>query len=70
MMVDIYPNLKEEVGGSIPDYEISSLLDEKACQVVNCLLCFGAGMLAFYLKNCIYKKKNLLIKTHFNNKKT
>jgi hypothetical protein len=22
-----YPNLKEEVGGSIPDYEVSSLLD-------------------------------------------
>ena len=27
MMVERYPNLKEEVGGSIPDYEISSLLD-------------------------------------------
>jgi hypothetical protein len=29
MMVERYPNLKEEVGGSIPDCEISSLLDKK-----------------------------------------
>ena len=28
MMVDKYPNLKDEVGGSIPSYEISSLLDK------------------------------------------
>ena len=27
MMVERYPKLKEEVGGSIPDWEISSLLD-------------------------------------------
>ena len=27
MMVETYPNLKEEVGGSIPDCEVSSLLD-------------------------------------------
>ena len=29
MMVERYPNLKEEVGGSIPNCEISSLLDRK-----------------------------------------
>jgi len=29
MMVERYPNLKEEVGRSIPGCEISSLLDEK-----------------------------------------
>ena len=29
MMVDRYPNLKEEVGGSIPGCKISSLLDGK-----------------------------------------
>jgi hypothetical protein len=29
MMVERYPNFKEEVGGSIPGYEMSSLLDEK-----------------------------------------
>jgi hypothetical protein len=29
MMLEKYPNLKEEVGGSIPRYEISSLLDKK-----------------------------------------
>jgi hypothetical protein len=28
-MMERYPNLKEEVGGSIPGYEISSLSDEK-----------------------------------------
>ena len=28
MMVERYPNLKEEVGGSIPGSEISSLLDK------------------------------------------
>ena len=39
VMVEGYPNLKEEVGGSDPGCEISSLLDGKTCQVVNCLLC-------------------------------
>ena len=29
MMVERYPNLKEDVGGSNPGYEISSLLDGK-----------------------------------------
>jgi hypothetical protein len=29
MMVERYPNLKEEVGGSFPDCEISSQLDRK-----------------------------------------
>jgi hypothetical protein len=29
MMVERYPNIKEEVDGSIPACEISSLLDEK-----------------------------------------
>ena len=29
MMVERYPNLKEEVGGFNPGYEISSLLDRK-----------------------------------------
>ena len=50
MMVKRYPNLKEEVGSSIPGYEISSLLDKKTCHVVNCLLCFGVGLSAFSLK--------------------
>jgi hypothetical protein len=31
MMVEKYPNLKEEVGGLNPDYEISSLPDGKTC---------------------------------------
>ena len=54
MMVKRYPNLKEEVGGSIPGCEISSLLDRIAGQVVNCLMCFGASVSAFCLKR---KKK-------------
>jgi hypothetical protein len=29
MIVERYPSLKEEVGGSIPGCEISSLLDKK-----------------------------------------
>lgn len=29
MKVDLYPNLKQEVGGSIPNYEIFSLLNKK-----------------------------------------
>jgi hypothetical protein len=37
MMVERYPNLKEEIGGSIPSWEISSLLDKKICQVVQSL---------------------------------
>jgi hypothetical protein len=41
MMVERYPNLKEEVGGSIPGCEISSLLGKKTCKVVNYLMCFG-----------------------------
>ena len=28
-------------------YEISPLLDNKTCKVVNCLRCFGTGMSAF-----------------------
>jgi hypothetical protein len=38
MTVERYPNLKEEVGGSIPGCELSSLLDKKNCHVVNCIL--------------------------------
>jgi len=49
-MVERYPILKEEDGGSIPGYEIFSLVDRITCQVVNCLLCFNADMLAFCLK--------------------
>jgi hypothetical protein len=50
MMVERYPNLKEEVGGSILGCEISSLLDRKTCQMVNCLLFFDVSMLTFCFK--------------------
>ena len=33
IMVERYPNLKEEVGRSIPSYEISSLLDRKLAKL-------------------------------------
>ena len=49
MMVDKYPNLQgEEVGGSIPDYEISSLLDINL-QGGQLPPSFGARLLAFCL---------------------
>jgi hypothetical protein len=38
MMMERYPNLKEEVGGLTPNCEISSLLDKKTFQVGNYLL--------------------------------
>jgi hypothetical protein len=50
MTVERYPNLKKEVGGSIPDCEIFSLLDKKTCHVVKRLMCFGVGLSAIYLK--------------------
>jgi hypothetical protein len=49
-MMEKLPNLKEKVGGSIPDCEVSSLLDPTTCQVVNCLMRFGVGMSTFSLK--------------------
>ena len=55
-MVERYPNIKEEVGGLIPGCDISSLLDIKTCEVINCLLCFGARMSAFCLKKKQIKK--------------
>ena len=40
MMVERYPNLKEEVGGSFPGYEISSLLDRQLAtwSIASCAL--------------------------------
>ena len=51
MMVERYPNPKEEVGGSIPGCEIST------CQVANCLVCFGASLSVLCLKKM--KKKTI-----------
>jgi hypothetical protein len=56
MMVERYPDFKEEVGGSISSCEIISLLDIKACQVVNYLLCFGVDMPTFCLKIILSKR--------------
>ena len=50
VMVEGYPNLKDEVGGANPSCEVSSLLDGKTYHVVNRLLCFGFGLSAFCLK--------------------
>ena len=50
MMVERYPHLKEEVGGSIPGCEISSLLDIKLARRSTTSCAFGAGMSAFCLK--------------------
>ena len=43
MMVERYPNLKEEDDGSVPGCEISSLLDRKLA-MWSTFLCFGAGL--------------------------
>ena len=47
-----YPNLKEEVGGSIPRCEISSTLDIKLARW-STVLCFGVGMST----SCLKKEK-------------
>jgi hypothetical protein len=47
MVEERYPELKEEVGNSIPGCEISSLLDRITSRVVICLLCFDDSMSAF-----------------------
>ena len=57
MMVERYPNLKEEVGDSIPACEIFSLLDRITCQAVDCLLCSDAGLSAFCRKKEKRKRK-------------
>ena len=62
MMVERYPNLNEEVGNSISGCEISSLLEKKTCQVINCLLCFGVDLLAICLKKEKEKEKKLEFK--------
>ena len=46
MMVERCPNLKEEVGGSIPGCEISSLLDQKKLarrSIASCALALACG---------------------------
>ena len=50
MMVEGYPNLKEEVGSLIPGCEISSLLEIFFCQFVDWLMRFGVGLTASCLK--------------------
>jgi len=64
MMVERYPNLKEKIDSSILGCEISSLLKRKTCQVVNYLLCFGAGPSAFSLKKKEKKRKKKTKKAH------
>ena len=59
VMVEGYPNLKQEVGGSKPGCEISSLLDEKLARW-SLPPVLGVGLSAFCLKT---KKKNLWGKT-------
>ena len=56
MMVERYPNLKEEVGGAIPDCEISSLLDRKLVRwsIASCALALACA------RSVSKKKKKLL----------
>ena len=48
VMVEGYPNLKEEVGGSNPGYEISSLLDGKLARwsTASCAWRWTVGLLS------------------------
>ena len=53
MGMDIYPDLKEEVGSLILAVRNLSSTWEQTYQVVNGIMCFGVGMSAF----CLVKKK-------------
>ena len=61
MMVERYPNLKEEVGSSNPGCENLLSTWRKTYQVVDYLLCFDVGLTAFCLKQN-YKNKNKMKK--------
>ena len=63
-MVQRYPNLKEKVGGSIPDCEISFLLDEKLAwwSTASCAL-----TLAYRPSVSKYIYIHIHIHTHFCN---
>jgi hypothetical protein len=50
MMVERYPNLKEEVGGLIPDYEISSLLEGKLARWSTASCALALAYLSYVLK--------------------
>ena len=50
MMMERYPNLKEEVRSSIPDYEISSPPNDKNLADGQQPPCFGVGLSVFRLK--------------------
>ena len=64
MMLERYPNLKEEVGGTIPDCEISSLLDRNlpGGQLPHVLWHWYVGLMS--LKKEREKKEMLLLKSH------
>ena len=53
VMVEGYPNLKEEVGGSNPGCEISSLLDGKLTRwsIASCVWRWPVGLLSHKRKN-------------------
>jgi hypothetical protein len=53
-MVERYPNLKEEVGGSTSGHEISSPPYEKLAKSSNCLLCSrGVHSLLYFAYTCV-----------------
>ena len=56
VMVEGYPNLKEEVGGSNPGYEISSLLDGKLARwsIASCAWRWPVGLLSQKSNKYIY----------------
>ena len=56
-MVERYPNLKEEVGGSIPNSEISSLLDKKLARWSTASYALALACRPFVSKKKKKKKK-------------
>ena len=64
MMVEMYPNLKEEVGGSIPGCEISSLLDIRLARwsTASCALTLACRLsISFFQVWFFFKKKNHIL---------
>jgi hypothetical protein len=67
MMVERYPNLKEEVGGSNPSYEISSLPDGELVRwsTVSCALALACQ--PHVSRNFIKQRKIKVITKYFSN---
>jgi hypothetical protein len=66
MMAERYPNLKEKIGGSIPDCEISSLLDGKLAKwsTASCALALACRPSVSQKRKKKKKKNSLRVEFH------